>query len=105
MKTIPKVLRNQATRALNAAGAHGNTRFPKVGSALSAFFQALSTCGLEAADIVSGDMLLGDAGSRTVSLALTNPQDPCSPTPIERTLLAFSWTRLDRNFEVIAYLT
>lgn len=104
MATLSRKLRNQAGEKLNKAGADGNARFHNVGSALAAFFAALGSCGIEAADVVSGDMLLGDRGHRTVSLAESNPQDPFSPIPLKQ-VLAFSWTQLQSGFEVIAYLT
>ena len=104
-QNLSRKARTAGTSALVRAGLDGNGRFYSISSALCSAFQALTSLGIEPADIVSADMVMGDRGQRTVDLAFGNAADPFSPVSIANSLLAFSWTRLESGYEVIAYLS
>lgn len=98
--------RDKANLALLGAGLDGNGRFRKPSAGLTKALDVLSKSGIESDQITDAHRLSQDQGHENVRLAFTNIADSFSPTPIENTVLAFSWTKLrDGVYECLAYLS
>ena len=124
-KNQPKPNTNEAAQQLNKvsqsekgkigkafaqSGLDGNGRFEKKEHGLAAVSNALSTLGFQL-DMVSGDMIMGDKGSRNFIYRRVNSpgQDTFTEQPeISNSRIAFTWENLSgqgqsAKFEVLAY--
>lgn len=91
---------------LSRHGLDGNRPFRSISEGLSHVNVALSSVGIELDDVFSADLFMGSEGRRTFNLALSNEQDPFSPTPISNSWLIVAWYRRESgNYEVTAYLS
>ena len=91
--------------ALIRAGLDGNRRFRTPGEALARANTALSEHGLEWDEVINSHQLSQPKGRLNISLALSNANDPFSPTSVGNTALAFFWDTLEEGkIEAIAYL-
>ena len=100
----PKV-KSLANAALIRAGLDGNRRFRTPGEALSRANNALSEHGLEWDEVINSFQLNQPKGRLNISIALSNSDDPFSPTSVGNTALAFFWDTLaEGKIEAIAYL-
>jgi hypothetical protein len=103
---LTQAIKSKVNRELEKAGLDGNGRFEKPGLALSAIGNVLSANGIEFDEITNAHSLMGDKGRVTVDIAMTNQEDPFSPTSIRGTMVAMSWTKLgEYNYEAVAYLS
>ncbi len=61
---------------------------------------------MELDDVPSGDLFMGNDGSRSLHIAYRT-EDPFSPRPIGNSLLVISWHYIKErdNYEVLAYLS
>jgi len=92
----------------------GNDKVRSLGQAVSRLSQVMSDHGF-VLDMVSGDLLLGEKGSRLLSFrrALPPGSDAFSEGPeVENTRVSFNWDNLNdmnrtlsKSYEVIVYLT
>lgn len=90
----------------------GNIKVSKPSEALAFLHRALHAVGFEL-DMVTGDILLGDKGSRLLPFSRTpvNPSD--DGESIENSRISFTWevtsvsptNSLDKKFEVTVYVT
>ena len=98
-RITPKI-RNDYQKACKKYGLDGNGRFVKVSKSISTIANALREVGLQFADIVSGDVLLGASGNRTFKIETIKEE------PIENSLVVVAWTELERGqTEVLSYLS
>lgn len=101
----PKI-KTSANRALIKAGLDGNGRFRTSSEALAKANEVLSGVGVEWGEVINSFQLKPENGRVTIRLALSNPEDPFSPTDISNSVLAFHWTTLDADkIEAVAYLS
>lgn len=86
----------------------GNERPDKKEKGLTAISNALQSVGYEL-DMVTGDTILGDKGSRLLSFSKQRPADSDIFTPGEMVTscgISFNWEKFDeKRVEIIAYLT
>jgi hypothetical protein len=93
----------------------GNKKFNRQGGkseALSIINKALNSCGFEL-DMVTGDLLLGEKGSRLLRISKSEVESFGRKMPSESVYnsgISFSWENLNSdkfnpNIEIIAYLT
>jgi hypothetical protein len=98
--------RNKIGMVFKKAGLDGNGRFEKKEAGLAAVTTALSSLGFSL-DMVTGDMLMGDQGSRNFIYRRKNAegQDPFTEGPeITNSRIVFNWTLLaPGKFEILAY--
>jgi hypothetical protein len=97
-------VKSLVNRTLIKAGLDGNKRFRTPGEALSRANNALSEHGLEWDEVINGFKVNQPKGRMNINIALTNQDDPFSPTSVENTSLAFFWDTLETGVEAIAYL-
>jgi hypothetical protein len=107
---IDNGLKKKVNRDLEAVGLSGKKRFRKVGDAVSAAMKVLSKHNLEQDEVLSTDKFRshnkdGVVGGRTLIHIAFSDETGFSPTTITNSGLAMSWTELDANVEVIAYLS
>jgi len=55
-------------------------------------------------DMVSGDLLLGDSGSRQLPFRVTHPDAFCEHPMIENSRVSFNWHIEGEYVEVVAYV-
>ena len=93
-------------KAFAERGLDGNGRFEKKEHGLSAITDALHTLGFQL-DMVSGDLIMGDKGTRAFIYRRANDQgqDPFTEKPeIQNSRIVFNWELLSPGkFEVLAY--
>ena len=102
--------RNKISKAFAKVGLDGNSRFEKKEQGLQAITSALQPLGFQL-DMVSGDMIMGDKGSRNFLFRLINipGQDPFTEPPeISNSRIIFTWENLGQpgqpaRFEILAY--
>ena len=102
--------RNKIGAAFKQAGLDGNGRFEKKERGLAAVTNALDSLGFQL-DMVSGDMIMGDSGSRNFIFRRKNApgQDPFTQTnEISNSRIVFTWENLASQgqpvkFEILAY--
>jgi hypothetical protein len=102
--------RSKISSAFAKAGVDGNGRFEKKEHGIQAVSQALSSLGFQL-DMVSGDLIMGEKGSRTLRFRRANAQgqDPFTEQPaIENSYIVFNWENLSgpgqpARFEVQCY--
>jgi predicted DNA-binding WGR domain protein len=98
--------RQKINMALMKKGLDGNIAFQRIGQALNVIAGVLQDAGLEQAEVFSANRFMGDDGRANFDIALSNPTDSFSPTPINNTMLAITWHKHDSGrYEVIAYLS
>lgn len=98
-KITPKI-RSDYQKACKKYGLDGNGRFEKVSRSISVINNALKEAGLQLADIVSGDLLLGKQGQRSFKIESIDEQ------PINNSLVVVTWTELEKGrVEVLSYLS
>ena len=103
---LDKKLRAKVNAELEKAGLDGNGRFEKPGLALAMVGNVLARNVLEFDEITNAHTLQPDDGRTSIDLALSNPEDPYSPTSISDVMLAFSWHKLQEyRYEAIAYIS
>jgi hypothetical protein len=82
----------------------GNKKLESLGQGLSIIHKCLDEFGFEL-DMVTGDMLLGQSGSRNLPYRRKDPNG--NSREIENSRIAFSWTNLgdefNKRYEIIAY--
>ena len=104
MLTAPE--RRKINNALRPTGLDGNGRFDGLGRAISAANNAMSPFGIST-DMVTGDLLLGDQGSRVFTLIRTFTQgaehEGQDPVELKNSRLSFSWYKMNNGYEVVAY--
>lgn len=98
--------RNKISAGFAKAGLDGNGRFVKKEHGLQAVSQVLSSLGFQL-DMVSGDLIMGDKGSRNFIFRRVNTpgQDTFTENPeISNSRIAFVWELLSPNkYEILAY--
>jgi len=98
--------RKAISNAFAKAGLDGNGRFEKKEQGLLAVTNTLSSLGFQL-DMVSGDMIMGDRGSRNLLFRRRNPQGTDAFTEqseISNSRIAFTWELLSPGkFEILAY--
>ena len=103
---LSKPERNAISNAFAKMGLDGNGRFETKGKALSAVVAALDSLGFNL-DMVSGDIILGDQGSRMLLFRRKNTEgaDAFDEQPeIANSRIVFTWELMGQNrFEVLAY--
>ena len=97
--------RQAANKELVKAGFGGQGRWQSPGAAASAAFEVLNQYRIEPDEVFTAARYgkQREKGTSNIPLARST-DDPFAPIPITNTGLAFSWTRLETGFEVIAYL-
>jgi len=82
----------------------GNKKLESLRQGLSIIHKCLDELGYEL-DMVTGDMLLGQSGSRNLPYRRKDPNG--NSREIENSRIAFSWTNLgdefNKRYEIIAY--
>jgi hypothetical protein len=94
--------RNAIGSAFAKAGVDGNGRFTSVGKGLSAVAFALDSVGFNL-DMVSGDLVLGDKGSRMLPFRRKSPDATVELPEIKNSRIVFNWEKLEDNFEIQCY--
>ena len=85
----------------------GNVKVDRLGKALTLIGQALDRAGFQL-DMVTGDLLLGDKGQRTLPYSRkSNHPDPFQAgEEVSNSRIAIAWDKLGGNtYEVVAYVT
>lgn len=98
--------KNKASKGIHNNPALGGVgRFKSLSQAISALTQALDSQGFSLG-MVTGDLLLGDQGSRQLEYGHNNNN------PFENSRILFSWENMlpessfpDKSFEVVCYPT
>jgi hypothetical protein len=109
--TLDRRTREQINAALAEAGLDGNGNFRGPSHGIAATFNVLDDFGITVDDVtgpmLSGDLFMGDSGKRTINLGVPVPDQPfMPPTPIENSMLVFSWyKRQSGNYEILAYVS
>jgi hypothetical protein len=105
-KLTPKV-RTSIGRAFKQAGLDGNGRFPKPEAGFSKAVEILRDYGIELDDIPHSHLFaMRPDGQMNLRLALSNPEDPHSPTPIGNSMLVLTFHEMEEyKFEVLAYVS
>lgn len=104
-RIAPKT-RGATNAALIKAGMDGNGRFNSPGAALGKASEVLAANGMEWGEVINSLPLRQPVGRMNISLAMSNPSDPFSPTDINSSALAIQWYQLDGGaYEVVAYLS
>lgn len=103
-------LDNKTRQKINAAlmkkGLDGNLAFQRLGQALNVIAGVLQDAGVEQAEVFSANRFMGDDGRANFDIALSNPTDSFSPTPIDNSMIAITWHKHDSGrYEVIAHLS
>lgn len=102
----PQKVKTTVNLTLIKAGFDGNGRFKSPGDALNRIGTVLSAGGLEWGEVINSFPLRQPRGRMNIALALSNPEDPFSPTDLPSTALAFQWYQLEGGaYEVVAYLS
>ena len=103
--------RRNLSKAIHASPVlTGNQKVHKPGAAISALAAACTAAGFTL-DMVSGDLLLGDKGTRHLPFRAALPEgaDPFTEGEAVETCIVFVWENLGRGrdgqpeFEIIAY--
>jgi len=107
--------RHQIGKAFAKAGLDGNGRFEKKEHGLQAITSALHALGFQL-DMVTGDIIMGDKGSRMLTYRRVNAPgaDVFTENPeIQNSRIVFNWERMDgpthqypnspSKFEILAY--
>ena len=94
--------RNAISSAFAKAGVDGNGRFTSVGKGLSAVTFALDSVGFNL-DMVSGDLVLGDKGSRMLPFRRKSPDATVELPEIKNSRISFNWEKLGDKFEIQCY--
>ena len=103
---IPPNTKRATNAALIRAGMGGNGRFKSPAEALSKAGDILSVNGMEWGEVINSFPLGQPTGRMIIDIALSNPDDPFSPTNVNNSALAIQWYQLDGGaFEVVAYLS
>lgn len=102
---MPRSVRSRINQKLIQSGLDGNGRFEKTGRALAKALDVLGSFGYELDDVADSIRLSRPDGMIALDVALTNEEDPFSPTPVSGTLLTLHWTALEHRVEVIAYMS
>lgn len=103
---LPQKTKTATNAALIRAGMGGNGRFVSPGAALGKASEVLAENGLEWGEVINSFPLRQPKGRMNISLAMSNPSDPFSPTDIANSTLAVQWYQLDGgDYEVVAYLS
>jgi hypothetical protein len=105
---IPPALRSTTNKVLIQQGMDGNGRFKSPGAALAEIGKILGHLGMEWGEVINSFPLRQPKGHMNISLALSNPEDPFSPTDVTNSVLAFQWYKFEEStgeFEVVAYLS
>lgn len=98
--------RQKVNADLMKNGLDGNLAFQRIGQALNVIAEVLQDAGLEQAEVFSASRFMGDDGRANFDIALSNPTDPFSPTPVANSMLAITWHKHDSGrYEVLAYLS
>jgi hypothetical protein len=95
---------SRVNASLIRAGLDGNTRFRTPSEALARANKVLSDYGLEWDEVINSFQLKQPKGRMNIYLALSNQDDPFSPTSVGNTALAFFWDTLEKGIEAVAYL-
>jgi hypothetical protein len=104
---LTAAMRNTVNKVLIQQGMDGNGRFKSPNDALSQISKILGHLGIEWGEVINGFPLRQPQGTMNIDLALSNPEDPFSPTTVTNSMLAFQWYRMEEsgNYEVVAYLS
>jgi len=103
---LDKRVQQRVNATLMQKGLNGNFAFQSVGQALNVIAEVLDGAGLQQAEVFSADRFRGEDGRANFDIALSNPTDSFSPTPINNSMLAITWhERESGRYEVIAYLS
>jgi hypothetical protein len=94
--------RNAISSAFTKSGVDGNGRFTSVGKGISAVASALSSVGFQL-DMVSGDLVLGEKGSRMLPFRRKSITDGQEMPEIKNSRIVFNWEKLNDNFEIQCY--
>ena len=104
-RLTPKA-KSATNAALIRAGMDGNGRFKSPGEALGKASEVLAANGMEWGEVINSLPLRQPQGRMNIGIAMSNPDDPFSPTDINSSALAIQWYQLDGGaFEVVAYLS
>jgi hypothetical protein len=104
-RLTPKA-KSATNAALIRAGMDGNGRFESPGKALGKASEVLAANGLEWGEVINSLPLRQPKGRMNIGIAMSNPDDPFSPTDISSSALAIQWYQLDGGaYEVVAYLS
>lgn len=103
---LDNATRQKVNAALIKKGLDGNIAFQRIGQALNVIAGVLGDMGLEQAEVFSANRFMGDDGRANFDIALSNPTDSFSPTPINNSMLAITWHKHESGrYEVLAYLS
>lgn len=103
---LDNTTRQKVNAALMKKGLDGNLAFQRIGQALNVIAGVLGDAGLEQAEVFSASRFMADDGRANFDIALSNPTDSFSPTPIANSMLAITWHKHESGrYEVIAYLS
>lgn len=104
-------LKRMINKDLAAAGFSGKKRFRKIGDAVTAAMGVLNKHDLEQDEVLSADMFRSHnkdgvmSGRALIDVAVIDKASGFRPTSVSGTGLAFSWTEMGSNVEVIAYMS
>ena len=103
---LPPKTKTSTNLALIRAGMDGNGRFHSPGAALTVASKVLEENGLELGEVINGFPLSLPKGQMNLDIAVSNPDDPFSPTTVGKSSLAIQWYKLDGGmYEIVAYLS
>jgi len=104
---LTSALRNAVNRVLVQQGMDGNGRFKSPNDALTQISKILGHLGIEWGQVINGFPLRQPQGNMNIDLALSNQDDPFSPTDITNSVLAFHWYQHEATgqYEAVAYLS
>ena len=103
---LDNATRQRINMALMKKGLDGNLAFQRIGQALNVIAEVLGDAGLEQDEVFSADRFRNDDGRANFNIALSNPIDPFSPTPVNNSALAITWHKYESGrYEVLAYLS
>jgi hypothetical protein len=95
-------------KVLIQEGMDGNGRFDSPNKALAEISTILGHLGLEWGEVINGFPLRQPQGRMGIDIAITNPDDPFSPTAVTNSRLEFHWYKFEEStgkYEVVAYLS
>ena len=84
----------------------GTKKIESVGRAITIITNALQNVGFHL-NMVTGDILLGDKGSRLLSYTKksTNPDPFIEGPEVVNSRISITWEKMSNGFEIIAYVT
>lgn len=101
--TRPEI--TEINAALRRVGFDGNGRFRTVGHAHTAAGKVLDNFGYEFTDMLDSYLTMRGAGTMSLAISRSNPENSFAPVEVDNTALHFSYTKLgESNVEVVAYL-